>query len=164
MSFIGEIRDPDATHNCWAYRIGPTYRFSDDGEPAGTAGRPILTAIERQGIDHAVVVVTRYFGGIKLGAGGLARAYGGTAAACLRGAQKRILEEMRAATVMVPFACISQAYGLVDRAGLRRDDAAFTDQGVRFSVHGPRSVLDGFVTDLATATSGAARVSVAEGP
>jgi len=84
LDFLREASDPAATHNCWAYRIGPAYRFNDDGEPGGTAGRPILQAIEGQDIDNVVVVVTRWFGGIKLGAGGLVRAYGGTAAECLR--------------------------------------------------------------------------------
>ncbi|MBW6423405.1 IMPACT family protein [Rhizobium sp. XQZ8] len=76
----------DANHNCWAWRIGQAYRFSDDGEPSGTAGKPILAAIDGQGIDKAIVIVTRWFGGILLGSGGLVRAYGGTAAACLKGA------------------------------------------------------------------------------
>jgi uncharacterized YigZ family protein len=84
LAFIEESSDTGATHNCWAYRIGQQYRFSDDGEPGGTAGRPILQAIEGQGLDHVAVVVTRWYGGIKLGAGGLARAYGGCAAECLR--------------------------------------------------------------------------------
>jgi putative IMPACT (imprinted ancient) family translation regulator len=75
---------PDATHHCWAYRIGGDYRSSDDGEPAGTAGRPILAAIDGQGFDRVMVVVTRWYGGINLGAGGLVRAYGGAAAECLR--------------------------------------------------------------------------------
>ena len=69
LHFIAEVSDRDATHNCWAWRIGQDYRSSDDGEPAGTAGRPILAAIDGQGFDRAVVVVTRWYGGIKLGAG-----------------------------------------------------------------------------------------------
>lgn len=77
----------DANHNCWAWRIGAAYRFSDDGEPSGTAGKPILAAIDGQSIDKLVVIVTRWFGGVLLGSGGLVRAYGGTAAACLRGAE-----------------------------------------------------------------------------
>ncbi len=91
LAFLREISDPDATHNCWAYRVGQAYRFSDDGEPGGTAGRPILSAIEGQGLDGVVVVVTRWYGGINLGAGGLVRAYGGVAAECLRTAAKREL-------------------------------------------------------------------------
>lgn len=71
------LQDLQAAHNCWAYKVGAQYRFSDDGEPAGTAGRPILSAIEAQHLDRVMVVVTRYFGGIKLGVGGLVRAYGG---------------------------------------------------------------------------------------
>ena len=77
----------DATHNCWAWRIGAAYRFSDAGEPSGTAGKPILAAIDGQAIDKVMVIVTRWFGGILLGSGGLVRAYGGTAAMCLRGAE-----------------------------------------------------------------------------
>ena len=88
LAFIARVADRSATHNCWAYRIGAQYRFNDDGEPAGTAGKPILQAIDGQSMDRVAVVVTRWFGGIKLGAGGLARAYGGTAAECLRLAPK----------------------------------------------------------------------------
>jgi uncharacterized YigZ family protein len=84
LAFIAAVADAAATHNCWAWRIGQDYRFNDDGEPAGTAGRPILQAIDGQRLDGVAVVVTRWFGGIKLGAGGLVRAYGGTAAECLR--------------------------------------------------------------------------------
>lgn len=79
--------DADANHNCWAWRIGGTYRFSDDGEPSGTAGKPILAAIDGQAVDKVLVIVTRWFGGVLLGSGGLVRAYGGTAAMCLRGAE-----------------------------------------------------------------------------
>ena len=91
LAFIARVSDRDATHNCWAYRIGAEYRSSDDGEPSGTAGRPLLAAIEGQGYDQVVAVVTRWYGGIKLGAGGLVRAYGGAAAECLRVAQRRPL-------------------------------------------------------------------------
>lgn len=66
----------DATHNCWAYIIhGGAVRFSDDGEPGGTAGMPMLQVLQREGLNNVVCVVTRYFGGILLGSGGLVRAY-----------------------------------------------------------------------------------------
>lgn len=87
-AFIKDHSDPTANHNCWAWRIGPLYRFNDDGEPSGTAGKPILQAIDGQALDGVAVVVTRWFGGILLGSGGLIRAYGGTAASCLRAAEK----------------------------------------------------------------------------
>ncbi len=73
----------DATHNCFAYRIGvgqdEIFRYNDDGEPSGTAGKPILQAIDSQNLTDVLVIVTRYFGGTKLGTGGLIRSYGGTA-------------------------------------------------------------------------------------
>jgi uncharacterized YigZ family protein len=77
VAFINRIRTEhaEATHNCWAYKAGTAVRLSDDGEPSGTAGRPIFDVIEKQGISDVCVVVTRYFGGILLGAGGLVRAY-----------------------------------------------------------------------------------------
>lgn len=84
---------PQASHHCWAWRLGESYRSSDAGEPAGTAGRPILAAIDGQGLRDVLVVVSRWFGGVKLGSGGLARAYGGTAAECLRLAPRRTLVE-----------------------------------------------------------------------
>ena len=70
----------DATHNCYAYVVDDKMKFSDDGEPQGTAGMPILQVIQKQNLNRVCVVVTRYFGGIKLGAGGLVRAYSSTAA------------------------------------------------------------------------------------
>jgi uncharacterized YigZ family protein len=81
---LAENSDPSANHNCYAWRIGNVYRFSDDGEPSGTAGKPIFQVMEGRQLDRTLVIVTRWFGGVLLGAGGLVRAYGGTAAACLR--------------------------------------------------------------------------------
>ncbi|QJA09458.1 YigZ family protein [Romboutsia sp. CE17] len=80
VEFVNEIKKKhkDATHNVWAYTVGPTMniqRYSDDGEPQGTAGIPTLEVIKKEDLRDVVVVVTRYFGGIKLGAGGLVRAY-----------------------------------------------------------------------------------------
>lgn len=75
MSFLRKIKDPKASHNCYAWRdaSGTMSKCSDDGEPGGTAGRPILNAIETEGIVDVMVVVTRYFGGTELGKGGLSR-------------------------------------------------------------------------------------------
>jgi len=86
--FLKEISDQhkQATHNCWAYRIGATSveeHYSDDGEPSGTAGKPILGAILRKDLTNTLVVVTRYYGGIKLGVRGLIEAYGSTASLAL---------------------------------------------------------------------------------
>ncbi|MDR0252477.1 MAG: IMPACT family protein [Brucellaceae bacterium] len=85
--FIARESYSDANHNCWAWRIGQNYRFNDDGEPSGTAGKPILQAIDGLELDNVAVLVTRWFGGTLLGSGGLIRAYGGSAALCLRAAE-----------------------------------------------------------------------------
>lgn len=127
-------RDPDATHNCWAYRVGELYRFSDDGEPAGTAGRPILAAIDGRGLDGAIVLVFRHFGGIKLGAGGLARAYGGTAAACLREAACVEVHPRSRLLVEVPFDAAGAVYPLIERHGATRLAEDFRAAGVAIEV------------------------------
>lgn len=88
QAFFEQHSDLNATHNCWAWKLGDQYRSSDDGEPGGTAGRPILSAIEAQDCDQVVVLVIRWYGGIQLGTGGLARAYGGGANKCLQNADK----------------------------------------------------------------------------
>jgi thymidylate synthase len=88
QAFIEQNSDLNATHNCWAWKLGAQYRSTDDGEPGGTAGRPILAAIEAQDFDQVVVLVIRWYGGIQLGTGGLARAYGGGANKCLQQAAR----------------------------------------------------------------------------
>ena len=90
LEFFESVADLSATHNCWAWKLDHNYRFNDDGEPASTAGKPILSAIEGKQLSRVMVVVTRHFGGIKLGVGGLIRAYSGSAAKCLD--QGRIVE------------------------------------------------------------------------
>jgi thymidylate synthase len=88
QAFIEQNSDLNATHNCWAWKLGAQYRSTDDGEPGGTAGRPILAAVEAQDFDQVVVLVIRWYGGIQLGTGGLARAYGGGANKCLQQAAR----------------------------------------------------------------------------
>lgn len=91
QAFIEQNSDLNATHNCWAWKLADQYRSNDDGEPGGTAGRPILAAIEAQEFDQVVVLVIRWYGGIQLGTGGLARAYGGGANKCLQQAERLAL-------------------------------------------------------------------------
>ena len=137
MAFIAAHSDPTASHNCWAWRVGSVYRFHDAGEPGGTAGRPILAAIDGQECDRVAVVVTRWFGGILLGAGGLMRAYGGCAATCLRLATRvPIVEE-----IVLTMACTFAEMPVL-RARLR-DHAAeleaedFTGEGAVWRVRLP---------------------------
>ncbi len=77
--FLELNKDISTTHQCWAWKIGHNVRFNDDGEPSGTAGRPILATIEGNDLTNIIVMVNRWYGGIKLGTGGLVRAYGGCA-------------------------------------------------------------------------------------
>lgn len=81
--FLEYNKDISTSHQCWAWKIGHNVRFNDDGEPSGTAGRPILATIEGNDLTNIIVMVNRWYGGIKLGTGGLVRAYGGCAGQCL---------------------------------------------------------------------------------
>ena len=96
LDFVAEIKKkyPDATHNVFGYFIdfGTYARYSDDGEPQGTAGMPVLNAIKMSGLTDICTVVTRYFGGILLGAGGLVRAYSSAAAAALSAGERVVFE------------------------------------------------------------------------
>ncbi|XP_022739529.1 uncharacterized protein LOC111291784 isoform X1 [Durio zibethinus] len=109
-SFLNQVKDPRATHNCWAYKVGDQYRSYDDGEPSGTAGKPIHSAIVSSGLDRVMVVVIRYFGGIELGTGGLVRAYGGAASECLRNAPTCLVKSKVPMGVEVPFDLLGILY------------------------------------------------------
>lgn len=163
LSRLAALSDPAATHNCWAYRIGEQYRFSDDGEPGGTAGRPILAAIEGQGVDRVLVVVTRHFGGIKLGAGGLVRAYGGAAASCLRGADQVERWPTVRLRVAVSFTDISTLQALLARmSDLARLAEDYTADGAIFTVRVEQRHLSDFERALSDATRGRAKVEKAD--
>ncbi len=159
MEKVGALSDPDASHNCWAYRVGDQYRFSDDGEPGGTAGRPILSAIEAQGVDRVLVLVSRQFGGIKLGAGGLARAYGGAAASCLRGANKLEIWPTVRLRVSVSFADLGAVKTLLaHHAEVTALGDEYGPDGASFILRIPRPHRDLFASGLCDATRGRARV------
>ena len=96
-AFLEKYLDTSTTHQCWAWKIGQNVRFNDDGEPSGTAGRPILATIEGNELTNVIVLVNRWYGGIKLGTGGLVRAYGGCAGQCLLLAEKIELIEKKKA-------------------------------------------------------------------
>ena len=95
---------PGAAHVCWALLAGGQSAAVDDGEPGGTAGRPMLAVLRHQELDGVLATVVRYFGGVKLGAGGLVRAYTDAVAQALLGAEKVVLQRMRPLACSVPFA------------------------------------------------------------
>ena len=156
MRFFAEHSDPEATHNCWAYRIGQEYRFNDDGEPGGTAGRPILQAIEGQDMDRVAVLVVRWFGGVKLGAGGLVRAYGGCAANCLRLGQRIEIVDLATVSCSCGFAELPLLKSRLAQAGAAIVQEDFNEAGVtlRFSV--PRGAVDELALTVANITRGRA--------
>ncbi len=144
-----------ATHNAWAWRCGARYRSSDDGEPGGSAGRPLLAAIDGQGLDQVVVRVARWFGGIKLGVGGLVRAYGGCAAACLRPAPRRPLRAQVRLRVRLDAAARARLY-----AQLARFEACAGSGGEDPILTLPADRRDELVAWLAALTRGAARCEI----
>ncbi|HZH43055.1 MAG TPA: YigZ family protein [Lysobacter sp.] len=152
LAWIAARSDAAATHNCWAYRIGGAYRFHDDGEPAGTAGRPILAAIDGQAVDGVAVLVIRWYGGIKLGAGGLARAYGGAAAECLRLAPKRTRVVETEIELACPFGDLGAVHALLPAHGAAKLSEAFDADGARLRVRLPADRVDAFRARLRDAT------------
>jgi putative IMPACT (imprinted ancient) family translation regulator len=130
MAFLASRTDPLATHNCWAYRVGQAYRFNDDGEPGGTAGKPILQAIDGLQCDRVAVLVIRHFGGIKLGAGGLMRAYGGSAARALRLGELVPIVETVDIACRCAFADMAHVKAVLARGGAEWLEETYTGDGV----------------------------------
>lgn len=164
LAFLAEVGDPAATHNCWAYRIGGQYRSSDDGEPAGTAGRPILAAIDGQGYDRVVVVVTRWYGGINLGAGGLVRAYGGCAAECLRLAERERLVAYAGLRLAYPFEHTGAVHAALAQHGAEKLDESFDADGAQLRIRVPAHAVEPLKLQLRDATRDRVRTAAADIP
>ncbi len=160
MAFFAEHQVPDATHNCWAYRIGQEYRFNDDGEPGGTAGRPMLQAIEGQQCDQVAVLVIRWFGGIKLGSGGLVRAYGGVAAQCLRLADKVEIVEETLLECSCPFSDVALLQSRFAAQGVRIAEESFDGEGANWLLAVPQERAAEVAALIIDLTRGQARCSV----
>jgi uncharacterized YigZ family protein len=159
--FLAAHADAGANHNCWAWRIGQSYRFNDDGEPSGTAGKPILQAIDGQSLDQVMVIVTRWFGGVLLGTGGLIRAYGGTAAACLKAASVVELVATVETTVQVSFSDLALVKArLAAAAGVRIANEEFVDSGACLTLSIPQAIVEEVSQTIADVTSGRVVVSV----
>ena len=160
LALVATLGEAAATHNCWAYRIGQHYRFNDDGEPSGTAGKPILQAIDGQGLDETFVVVTRWFGGIKLGAGGLVRAYGGCAAECLRLAAKIERIELVDVEFSLPFAMLPLLRARLAELHAERIAERFEAGGATLRLALPADRVDVLRQLLADATRGRSELTV----
>ncbi|MFJ1549309.1 YigZ family protein [Streptomyces sp. NPDC088246] len=164
QDFVARVRreHPTATHNCFAYVIGAdasVQKASDDGEPGGTAGVPMLQMLTRREMRYVVAVVTRYYGGVKLGAGGLIRAYGGVVGEALDELGTITRQRFRLATITVGH----------ERAGKLENDLRATGRSVRevryaeavvIEIGLPDADVDGFRGWLADATAGEAELEL----
>lgn len=158
LAFIQQHSDLSASHNCWAFKCDQQYRFSDDGEPGGTAGRPILAAIDNQDCDQVVVLVIRWYGGIQLGTGGLARAYGGSAAKCLQGGERVELVQRVQARCHVPFSELARVKArLADWQALIEEET-FAADGARLQLALPTGQFEEATRQLADLSRGQIRL------
>jgi uncharacterized YigZ family protein len=148
----------DALHVCFAFRLGigpaAVSRKSDAGEPNGTAGEPILAAIDRLGLTDVLVIVVRYFGGIKLGTGGLARAYGQAAETALEAAGVRVVPLGREFVLRFPYALDKSIRHLLDTRQGRLLDQDYGEEVV-WRIWLPHSIWRGFAEALKNLTAGA---------
>ncbi|WP_271401635.1 YigZ family protein [Salinicoccus roseus] len=138
-SFINSIksRHKDANHNCSAYILTQSaliQKADDDGEPSGTAGVPILEVLKREGLYNVTVVVTRYFGGIKLGAGGLIRAYSGAASDAVNAAGKVVEIDMIPYRITMDYTYTNRFEHELEASGIAISDTVYTDK-VTYIVH-----------------------------
>lgn len=160
MTFIQECaaEHPDARHVCYGFIAGNPYEqpemgSSDDGEPAGTAGRPILGVLDHSGLGDVVAVVVRYFGGVKLGAGGLVRAYSTAAQQAVERLPRQTWEPTRRLHLSFDFALESRVRRLADEHGASLGDPQYGGR-VSLEAKARASAVDGFTRALVEATQG----------
>jgi uncharacterized YigZ family protein len=159
-AFIDRIRDefPDATHNCWAFVAGPPgstthIGMSDDGEPHGTAGKPMLTTLLHGGVGEIVAVSTRYFGGVKLGTGGLGRAYSGGVKLALASLPTEERVDRVTVDVTVGYAEVDALQRLTAELGVVVEDEEY-GASVRYRCAVPEGDLERFRRSVADLSRG----------
>lgn len=157
LDFIAALKTKywDASHNVYAYilRESGVQRFSDDGEPQGTAGIPVMDTLKKSGVTDVVVVATRYFGGILLGGGGLIRAYSHTATIALEAARKVTMRECLLLSASCDYSLYGRVQGVIPECGGVIDDTEFLEN-VTLRFHLAPEELGAFQKRLADATSG----------
>jgi uncharacterized YigZ family protein len=167
LAFIQSIQKKhwDATHNCYAYVFGPhdeVQKSNDDGEPAGTAGKPILEVIKKEGLHNVAVVVTRYFGGVLLGAGGLIRAYSQSTTAALHAARIVTRELFQRISVTIDYSWLGKVENEIHSVETFHIDRI--DYLDRVTVHAlvPVDETERFYKHLINATHGQAEITNGE--
>lgn len=166
VEFINQIKKKhkDATHNVWAYIVGETMniqRYSDDGEPQGTAGIPTLEVIKKEDLRDVVVVVTRYFGGIKLGAGGLVRAYTKGAKIGIEAAQIIQKVKYKEVSVTIDYNQIGKVQNEIMNMGYTIKDTLYSEK-VEIIVYSREEEADSLKAKMIDITSGTADVGESE--
>ena len=163
--FIASVKKQhrDARHNCWCFIVsGGVERYSDDGEPQGTAGLPMLEVFRREGVSDVVCVVTRYFGGILLGAGGLLRAYTKAAKDALDAAGKEAVIPRATLTLTCPYSLADRLKLETSSLGGRVEDISYAD-AVTLTVSLPASDASSYSSRIFDLTSGTVLPQVVEG-
>jgi uncharacterized YigZ family protein len=163
---LAEIRDvhKTATHNCYAYRVGlnvPVERFSDDGEPSGTAGRPILEVLRKKPLHNVLVVVTRYFGGTLLGANGLVRAYTESTVDVIEHTPLLRCQRMVLVTVRCSYAHYGKFEYELNMRGMTMLNREFTDV-VSFQVWVEEAQVQEFLDEVSNWSNGQAECQTAD--
>lgn len=165
LAFLAQMRAkyPDATHNVYAYIIDENniFRYSDDGEPGGTAGMPVLDTLRKEGIVDTAIVVTRYFGGTLLGTGGLVHAYGGAARQGLLAAGIVTRTLCNVVCVRVDYGLSGKMQYLIAGGGYILEDTAYTEN-VAFYVCCKIEDTDRFLAEVTEGTNGKAACTILE--
>ncbi|GAB58737.1 IMPACT family protein [Rheinheimera nanhaiensis] len=168
MAWVAHYRAryADANHVCWAYIIGNTRQpqtqaFSDDGEPGGTAGKPMLHVLTERELGNCLAVVVRYFGGVKLGAGGLVRAYSNAVSQAAGKARLRLISPSVELTIVVSFAFEARLRQLLQQYNAVLDNVSYSDK-VRLSISLPQDAEPALREQLINETAGAALISTAD--
>ena len=147
----------DATHNCFAYKIGKgglEFRTSDDGEPSGSAGKPILFVLHKYDVSDILIVITRYYGGTKLGIGGLARAYSESTSAVLEACIKIPVYSTKDIKVLCMYEDVDIVQRIINAFAIN-SDSEYRD-AVEFIARIPESKCEAFMNEIVSATSGRA--------
>ena len=166
IEFVNEIKKKhkDATHNVWAYTVGKSMniqRYSDDGEPQGTAGIPTLEVIKKEDLKDVVVVVTRYFGGIKLGAGGLVRAY--TKGAKIGIEAAKVIEKVlyKPVSIKIDYNQLGKVQNEIMNMGYFIKDTVYEDN-VEIIVYSRVSEVENITSKIIDITSATAQINIGE--
>lgn len=163
IDFINEMKKKywDARHNCMAYAVNDIQRFSDDGEPSGTAGKPILDVINGWRLSNAVIVVTRYFGGILLGTGGLVRAY---QKSCIEGLNNSVISKKytgKRFEIVTDYNGLGKIQYIAENDDINLINIEYTDN-VKINVVCEKDKYDGFVKKVTEVSAGKAGIFESE--